>query len=63
MIIATFADDGPMKCSGLEVERYDIEKLGQTLGERFELLRTFREQHTTPFDTTQNFVYGYFRLP
>lgn len=52
-----------MKCSGLEVERYDIEKLGQTLGERFELLRTFREQHTTPFDTTQNFVYGYFRLP
>ena len=62
MVIATFADDGPLKCSGLEVERYDIEKLQQTPGDGFALLKTFREQHTTPFDTTQSFIYGYFRL-
>ena len=62
VIIATFADDGPLKCSGLVVERYDIEKLKQTLGDDFELVRTFREQHRTPFDTYQNFVYGHFRI-
>ena len=62
VIFATFADDGPLKCSGLEVERYDIEKLQQTLGDQFELIKTFREQHTTPFNTTQSFIYGHFRL-
>ena len=61
LIMATFADDGPLKCSGLEIERYDIAKLQRTLGSGFELVRTFREQHQTPFDTVQNFVYGHFR--
>ena len=61
LIIATFADDGPLKCSGLEVERYDIEKLKQTIGPGFELADTLREQHQTPFDTTQNFLYAHFR--
>lgn len=60
-IIATFADDGPLKCSGLEVERYSTEKMRQTLGANFELVQSFREQHKTPFDTTQNFLYAHFR--
>ena len=60
-IIATFADDGPLKCSGLEVERYDIEKLQRTIGNDFELLETFREQHQTPSGTIQNFLYAHFR--
>jgi SAM-dependent methyltransferase len=61
-IIATFADNGPPKCSGLEVERYGIERLTQTVGRDFELIQSFREQHKTPFDTTQNFLYAHFRL-
>jgi SAM-dependent methyltransferase len=60
-IISTFADDGPLKCSGLEVERYGIDKLTATIGNGFELVRSFRETHRTPFDTTQNFIYAHFR--
>lgn len=61
LIIATFADDGPPKCSGLEVERYNIEKMKQTIGGGFDLVHSFREQHRTPFDTMQNFLYAHFR--
>ena len=62
LIISTFATDGPSKCSGLEVEQYDIEKLQQTFGTDFELLQTCREQHQTPVGATQNFVYGHFMM-
>lgn len=61
LIIATFADDGPLKCSGLEVERYGIEKLSGTLGPDFELLGSFRDSHETPFGTVQSFLYAHFR--
>ena len=44
-IIATFADDGSMKCSGLEVERYGIGKLTRTLGPNFKLQSRLREAH------------------
>ena len=60
MIIATFADDGPPKCSGLEVERYNAEKLAYTLGNRFELVKSFRHVHTTPSGGKQNFLYAHF---
>lgn len=60
VIIATFAEDGPLKCSGLDVERYDIEKLANTLGSDFELADHLRETHKTPFDTTQSFLYARF---
>ena len=61
-IISTFADDGPLKCSGLEIERYSLEKMQQTIGSDFELIKSLRERHHTPFDTTQNFLYAHFRL-
>ena len=60
-LIATFADDGPERCSGLMVERYDIGKLTATVGDGFDLVRSFREVHTTPFDTEQSFLYAHFR--
>ncbi|MEO7673516.1 MAG: class I SAM-dependent methyltransferase [Pyrinomonadaceae bacterium] len=62
LIIATFSDDGPMKCSGLEVERYSIGKLTETLGPDFNLDCSFREAHETPFHTVQNFLYAHFRM-
>lgn len=61
-IIAAFAQDGALKCSGLDVERYSLEKMQQAIGADFELLQSFGEEHHTPFNTTQNFVYGHFQM-
>lgn len=61
LIMATFADDGPLKCSGLDIQRYDIDLLGDTLGSGFSIVETFRELHHTPFGTPQKFLYAHFR--
>ena len=60
-IIATFALDGPEKCSGLPVARYDSAGLGRTLGAAFELIHTERHEHATPWDSRQNFQFSIFR--
>jgi ubiquinone/menaquinone biosynthesis C-methylase UbiE len=57
VIIATFAEDGPEKCSGLPVARYDAEHLHGEFGAEFRLLRTLREDHTTPGGMVQRFRY------
>ncbi len=57
LIIATFAEDGPEMCSGLPVERYDSEKMKQTLGDDFHLLDQQSESHTTPSGMEQRFNY------
>ncbi len=57
LILATFADDGPEKCSGLAVQRYDTAALQHILGPAFTLRHHQRETHTTPFGTTQQFLY------
>lgn len=56
-IIATFALDGPERCSGLPVQRYDEESLARTLGPNFRLLETMTERHATPAGAEQAFVY------
>lgn len=61
VIIATFADDGPEKCSGLAVARYDETKLAAEFGADFELCETRRETHVTPWETEQRFIYCRFR--
>jgi SAM-dependent methyltransferase len=61
LIIATFADDGPKRCSGLGVCRYNAETMGTELGEGFSLVRDARETHTTPWHSSQAFFYGVFR--
>lgn len=61
-IIATFGPQGPAKCSGLDTVRYDAESLQRELGPRFELIEHTTELHRTPFDTTQQFMYGLLRL-
>ena len=57
VIIATFAIDGPLKCSGLEVARYDASAIAAELGEGFRLLEQVDETHTTPWGTEQKFSY------
>ena len=60
-IIATFAPDGPERCSGLPVVRYDAESLGWVLGDAFELIETRRHQHMTPRGSEQRFQFSVFR--
>lgn len=61
-VLATFAEDGPDKCSDLPVMRYTPEALGRELGALFELLETAREEHVTPSGARQSFVYCLFRF-
>jgi SAM-dependent methyltransferase len=61
MAIGTFSDRGPIKCSGLEVHQYTEEELEQQLANGFEKLKCITEDHTTPFDTTQNFLFCSFK--
>ena len=60
-IIATFALDGPERCSGLPVMRYDAASLAEMLGEEFTLIETQRHQHSTPCDSMQQFQFSIFR--
>jgi len=59
-IIGTFAPDGPEKCSGLPVERYDARKLSSTLGSGFRLVDSRRHEHVTPWGAVQRFHFGTF---
>lgn len=61
LIIATFADDGPKRCSDLDVCRYNARTLAAELGEGFSMVREARETHTTPWGSSQAFFYGVFR--
>ena len=63
VLIATFAPDGPEKCSGLPIIRYDSEKLAAEMPASFELLETWRETHITPWGTSQAFCWCAFRGP
>ena len=60
-IIATFALDGPERCSGLPVMRYDAASLAEMLGEEFTLIETRRHQHSTPWHSMQQFQFSIFQ--
>ena len=62
VIVATFAADGPLRCSGLDTVRYSSGSLHAEFGEAFELLESAREMHETPFGTEQKFIYCYCRM-
>lgn len=61
VIVSTFGPEGPTKCSGLDVMRYDADSLHDELGKRFRLIESSMELHDTPFGTTQQFLYCYSR--
>lgn len=60
-IIATFAPDGPEKCSGLPIRRHDTESLAAVLGPEFEAVRRFDHAHVTPGGNVQKFQFSLFR--
>jgi ubiquinone/menaquinone biosynthesis C-methylase UbiE len=61
VIVATFAEDGPEKCSGLAAMRYCPESLHAEFGDDFLLIEHKKETHQTPFETKQQFIYCYCR--
>jgi len=61
VVISTFALDGPAKCSGLDVMRYDEHSILAQLGAEFQLQEVRRETHMTPWESEQRFIYFRFR--
>ena len=59
VIVAAFAEDGPLQCSGLPVMRYRADELHGEFGEAFTLLKHQKEAHHTPFGAVQQFVCCY----
>lgn len=62
VIVSTFGPEGPTRCSGLEVARYDADTLHEQFGARFRLMDSTKELHQTPFGMTQQFLYCYCRF-
>jgi cyclopropane fatty-acyl-phospholipid synthase-like methyltransferase len=61
MTIGTFSENGPKKCSGLEIKQYNEEELTTELKNGFNKIRCVTEDHITPFNTTQNFLFCSFK--
>jgi SAM-dependent methyltransferase len=61
LIIGAFALDGPERCSGLPVHRYDAASLGEILGPPFEFVEARPHKHLTPTGREQRFQFSRFR--
>ncbi len=61
LIVASFGENGPLKCSGLDVVRYNPEKMHNEFGKEFKMVKNLSETHETPFGTAQEFIYCYCR--
>ncbi len=61
LTIGTFSENGPKKCSGLDIKQYSEESLTKELKNGFDKIRCIKEDHTTPFNTKQNFLFCSFK--
>jgi len=61
VIMATFASEGPERCSGLQVSSDEPESLHRDFGDSFILLDGTKEVHRTPLGTEQKIIYCYCR--
>lgn len=61
LVLGTFSTQGPEKCSGLKIKQYDEAMLTAELENGFHKIRCITEDHTTPFNTVQNFLFCGFR--
>lgn len=61
LTIGTFSENGPKKCSGLEIKQYSEQALQSQLNNGFEKIKCITEDHRTPFDTLQNFLFCSFK--
>jgi len=61
LVIGTFSDSGPKKCSGLDIRQYTEKQLQEEIDSGFKKIRCITEDHITPFHTKQNFLFCSFR--
>lgn len=61
LILATFSENGPEKCSGIPVHRYSEAEMTARLQKVCDRIKCFTVDHVTPFDTVQNFLFCAFR--
>jgi len=61
MAIGTFSEQGPLKCSGLDVKRYNEQNLSAVFNQEFDKLKCIAQVHTTPFKTRQHFLFCSFK--
>lgn len=61
LVIGTFSENGPKKCSGIEIKQYSASTMTQLLSNFFEKIECKTINHNTPFNTIQNFVFCSFR--
>ncbi|SMO48023.1 class I SAM-dependent methyltransferase [Flavobacterium nitrogenifigens] len=61
LFIGTFSESGPLKCSGLEITQYSESKLDKIFSDTFLKMECFTENHQTPFETVQNFIFCHFK--
>jgi 2-polyprenyl-3-methyl-5-hydroxy-6-metoxy-1,4-benzoquinol methylase len=61
LTIGTFSQNGPEKCSGLEIKQYNENELTSALKDGFDKIKCVTEDHVTPFNTTQNFLFCSFK--
>jgi SAM-dependent methyltransferase len=61
-LLATFGPEGPLRCSGLEIERYSVERLQALLWTGFKLRHHEFDEHRTPTCGAQQFLYGWWQL-
>ena len=58
LIISTFSKNGPLKCSGLEIKQYDKSLMINLFGKYFDLISSEKNEHDTPFNTKQEFIFN-----
>jgi 2-polyprenyl-3-methyl-5-hydroxy-6-metoxy-1,4-benzoquinol methylase len=61
LILGTFSESGPQKCSGLEIKQYSEESMSRKFEVDFKRIKCIHEDHQTPFNTTQNFLFCSFK--
>jgi 2-polyprenyl-3-methyl-5-hydroxy-6-metoxy-1,4-benzoquinol methylase len=61
LVLGTFSENGPKKCSGLEIKQYTEASMSNLFENDFKRIKCIEENHTTPFNTVQNFVFCSFQ--
>ncbi len=61
LIIGTFSEDGPTKCSGIDITQYSEKSMNNIMKDQFDKEKCTYIDHSTPFNTTQNFIFCGFR--
>ncbi len=61
LVLGTFSENGPMKCSGLDITQYSEASMSARFEIAFDRIKCIQEDHKTPFNTIQNFLFCFFK--